>query len=98
MPAARVRYLRPQNVSFRGVSPFDPQYLTNSAWKPLVILEQLTKLPVGGLLLYGDASTRILKPLDEDVFRACGGASRQVEGGDGESMSQNHKALQNQPE
>ena len=49
---------------FNGVSPFDKRYLTNSAWKPLVIMETRSLLPPGGILLYGDASTRLMQPDD----------------------------------
>ena len=65
----RVRYRRLPTLpagSYTGISPYDARYLTNSAWKPIVILECLQRLPPGGLLLYGDASTRLVRPLDED--------------------------------
>jgi hypothetical protein len=62
----RVEYRRPRGLppgSFSGVNPFDKRYLTNSAWKPLVIMESLSLLPEGGILLYGDASSRLMKPV-----------------------------------
>ena len=48
--------------------PYDPRYLTNSAWKPLLILDSLLRLPTNGILIYGDASTRITAPLSQPLL------------------------------
>jgi len=46
-------------VTLRNVTAAqDFRFLTNSAWKPAIIGEQLAALPKGGIVLYSDASGR----------------------------------------
>ena len=52
----RVEYRR-FNATAHGLD-LDRRVLTNSAWKPLIILECLQQLPRGGMLVYADASIR----------------------------------------
>ena len=66
-----------------GASPLDRRYLTNSAWKPLIILECLLLLPSDGILVYGDASTRFVAPIHAPLLAALsrtGVVSRETSG------------------
>jgi len=55
------------NLHARNVvrSMLDPRFLTNSAWKPLIILECLASLPEDSILVYADASMRFTGSLAE---------------------------------
>ena len=68
-------------VTYKRFTPpqdfvFEKKYLTNSAWKPLIIRSELRNVAHTGLLIWGDASTRFLTGLPQnlsDVVAAAGG-------------------------
>lgn len=79
----RVQYRRPRKLP---PIAFDRRFLTNSAWKPLVILESVSLLAEGGLILYGDASTRLtqdlLQPSLLNALASAGGVLGRATSGD----------------